>query len=148
MRFPDTGEVHFFALHLGTSYIERRKQARQLLSSEILGSPQFRTHRIIAGDFNEWTRGLASQLLSEHLESADIIMHLKRRTTYPGVAPFLHLDHIYYDRDFELRDMHLYRTKLSLIASDHLPLVAKFARADENLNQRGPVELPGDNSTA
>lgn len=112
---------------MGTSFTERPKQARQLLSSDILASDQFRTDRIVAGDFNEWTRGLASQLLSQHMESADIVMHLKRGTTYPGLMPFLHLDHIYYDRDFELRDMHLYRTKLSLLASDHLPLVATFA---------------------
>lgn len=124
---PEGHNVHFFALHLGTSYTERRKQARRLLSSDVLASDQFQSHRIVAGDFNEWTRGLASQLLSQHMESADIVMHLKRGTTYPGILPFLHLDHIYYDRDFELRDMHLYRTKLSLLASDHLPLIATFA---------------------
>jgi endonuclease/exonuclease/phosphatase family metal-dependent hydrolase len=127
LLLPEGRNVHFFALHLGTSYTERRKQARQLLSSDVLASAQFQTHRIVVGDFNEWTRGLASQLLSQHMESADIVMHLKRGTTYPGIMPFLHLDHIYYDRYFELRDMHLYRTKLSLLASDHLPLVATFA---------------------
>jgi len=127
LRIPDAGEVHLFSVHLGTSFAERRKQARQLVSSGILASDRFKTHRIVAGDFNEWTRGLTSQLLSDRLQSADIVMHLKRRKTYPGFAPFMHLDHIYYDRDFELRDMHLYRAKLSLIASDHLPLIATFA---------------------
>ena len=127
LLLPEGQSVHFFALHLGTSFTERRKQAQQLLSSDILVSTQFQTHRIVVGDFNEWTRGLASRLLSQHMESADIVMHLKRGTTYPGIMPFLHLDHIYYDRDFELRDMHLYRTRLSLLASDHLPLVATFA---------------------
>jgi endonuclease/exonuclease/phosphatase family metal-dependent hydrolase len=119
--------IHFFAVHLGTSYVERRKQARHLLSPGILLSSSIKTHRIVAGDFNEWTPGLASQLLSERLQSADILMHLKRRKTYPGVFPFLHLDHIYYDRDFELRDMRLHRTRLSFLASDHLPLVATFS---------------------
>jgi endonuclease/exonuclease/phosphatase family metal-dependent hydrolase len=127
LLFPGGANIHFFGVHLGTSYMERRKQARVLLSSDILVSPQFQTHRIVAGDFNEWTRGLATQLLSEYLQSADIVMHLKRGRTYPGIIPFMHLDHIYYDRDFELREMHLYRTRLSLMASDHLPLVATFA---------------------
>lgn len=127
LAFPEGVTAHVFALHLGTSYAERRKQARQLLSSDFLVSDQIHTHRIVAGDFNEWTRGLASRLLSEHLRSADILTHLKRGTTYPGIVPFLHLDHIYYDREFVLRDMNLYRTKLSLMASDHLPLVATFA---------------------
>jgi endonuclease/exonuclease/phosphatase family metal-dependent hydrolase len=127
---PDGNTTHFFAVHLGTSYAERRQQARQLLSPGILLSSGIKTHRIVFGDFNEWTRGLASQLLGEHLQSADIVMHLKRKTTYPGILPFMHLDHIYYDRDFELRDMHLHRTRVSLLASDHLPLVATFSTAN------------------
>lgn len=120
-------ELHFFALHLGTSFAERRVQARRLISSSILASDQFPSHRIVAGDFNEWTRGLATRLFSENMQSADIKIHLKRGSTYPGIAPFMHLDHIYYDPVFQLHDMHLYRTRLSLIASDHLPLVATFS---------------------
>jgi endonuclease/exonuclease/phosphatase family metal-dependent hydrolase len=121
--------AHFFALHLGTSYAERRSQARLLLSPDILLSSKIARPRIIAGDFNEWTRGLATQMLSRHFESADILMHLKRKRTYPGVLPFMHLDHIYYDADFILKEMHLHRTKLALLASDHLPLVASFSEA-------------------
>ena len=49
-----------------------------------------------------------------------------RRRSYPGVLPFMHLDHIYYDDLFELTDVNVYRTKLSLVASDHLPIVATF----------------------
>jgi endonuclease/exonuclease/phosphatase family metal-dependent hydrolase len=127
LSLPEAVIIHFFALHLGTSYLERRKQARQLLSPGILAAHERNTHRIVAGDFNEWTRGLTSQLLSEHLQSADLMLHLKHGKTYPGIVPFMHLDHIYYDNDFQLRDMKLLRTKLSLAASDHLPLVAKFA---------------------
>jgi endonuclease/exonuclease/phosphatase family metal-dependent hydrolase len=118
--------MYFFAVHLGTSFIERRHQARRLISPDLLGADEYSGHRIVAGDFNEWTRGLATQLLSTYMRSADITIHLKRSTTYPGIVPFMHLDHIYYDPDFELREMHLYRTPLSLLASDHLPLIATF----------------------
>jgi endonuclease/exonuclease/phosphatase family metal-dependent hydrolase len=118
--------LHFFAVHLGTSYLERRAQARRFLSEDILEHSEVKGARVVAGDFNEWTRGLATRLLSRHLQSADIMMHLKRRTTYPGVLPFMHLDHIYYDHGFYLREMHLHRTRLALLASDHLPLIADF----------------------
>lgn len=124
--------LHFFNLHLGTSHSERREQARDLLSPRILLSAEFSPGRIVAGDFNEWTRGLATQSLSECLQSADIGMHLKRTRTYPGVFPFMHLDHIYYDGCFQLHDMHLCRTKLALLASDHLPLVATFLRTNQS----------------
>jgi endonuclease/exonuclease/phosphatase family metal-dependent hydrolase len=119
-------ELHFFAIHLGTSFFERREQARRLVSTEIVEHAGFKGHRIVAGDFNEWTRGLASRLLSHHLQSADVAVHLKRRTTYPGILPFLHLDHIYYDPAFHLRAMHLHRSRLAFLASDHLPLVGDF----------------------
>jgi endonuclease/exonuclease/phosphatase family metal-dependent hydrolase len=118
--------LEFFGVHLGTSFVERRHQARRLVSNAILGSDRYSSNRIVAGDFNEWTRGLATKLLGTHMRSADIAIHLKRGATYPGIAPFLHLDHIYYDPDFELREMQLYRTRLSLLASDHLPLIATF----------------------
>jgi endonuclease/exonuclease/phosphatase family metal-dependent hydrolase len=117
--------VHFFAVHLGTSLLERREQARRF-SVDILEPTESWGYRVVAGDFNEWTRGLATQTLSRYLRSADISLHLKRTRTYPGLLPFMHLDHIYYDPDFFLREMHLHRTRLSLLASDHLPLIADF----------------------
>lgn len=127
LKLPEGNTMNFFAVHLGTSFLERPKQARQLLSRRILLAPDANAHCILAGDFNEWTNGAATRLLSEHLQSADITMHLKRKRTYPGVFPFMHLDHIYYDDCFQLREMHLDRSKLALIASDHLPLVARFS---------------------
>jgi endonuclease/exonuclease/phosphatase family metal-dependent hydrolase len=79
----------------------------------------------VLGDFNEWTRGLATTLLTQELASVDLFTHLKRRKTYPGVLPVLHLDHIYYQgARVEVRNVELPRTRRALIASDHLPLVA------------------------
>ena len=129
VSLSDTDTLHFFVVHLGTSFMERRQQARRLVGSEILDRRDVQGARIVTGDFNEWTRGLATQMLGRHLQSADILMHLKRRRTYPGVLPFLHLDHIYYDPVFQLREMRLHRTRLALLASDHLPLVADFETA-------------------
>ena len=57
-------------------------------------------------------------------ESIDLRAHLRRRRTYPGVFPVVHLDHIYYEGTVEVVKLELPRTRLSLMASDHLPLVA------------------------
>ena len=43
-----------------------------------------------------------------------------------GVFPVLHLDHIYYEGKVEVVKLELPRTRLSLMASDHLPLVAEL----------------------
>lgn len=125
--------LHFFAAHLGTSITERRIQARLLFSPAVLEHPAFEAARIIAGDFNEWTSGLATQLLNQHLKS------VKRQNTFPAFLPFLHLDHIYYDPAFHLRRMHVHRTPLARIASDHLPLVADFSESPPaSLDQTSP----------
>ncbi|MDQ3756140.1 MAG: endonuclease/exonuclease/phosphatase family protein, partial [Acidobacteriota bacterium] len=118
--------LHVFNVHLGTAFIERRHQARQLVSEEILNDAHLSGPRIVLGDFNEWTRGLASRLLSEQLHSVDVRTHLNRARTYPGALPLVHLDHIYYDPALELVSLRLHKTPASLVASDHLPLVADF----------------------
>jgi endonuclease/exonuclease/phosphatase family metal-dependent hydrolase len=118
--------LHVFNIHLGTAFIERRHQARKLISDEILNDKKLAGARIALGDFNEWTKGLASRLLGTHLQSADVRHHLKRARTYPGVLPFLHLDHVYYDNTLELKRLTLHKSRTALVASDHLPLVADF----------------------
>jgi endonuclease/exonuclease/phosphatase family metal-dependent hydrolase len=122
---PDT-TLHVFNVHLGTAYLERRHQGRKLIDDAILKNRELQGPRLMLGDFNEWTRGLASRLLAAHLKSADVRLHLPRSRTYPGVLPLLHLDHIYYEDSLKLESMRLHRSRTALIASDHLPLVADF----------------------
>ena len=118
--------LHVFNVHLGTAFVERRYQGRRLVSEEVLKGGKLSGPRVVLGDFNEWTRGLASRLLSEELESADVRQHLRRARTYPGPLPILHLDHVYYDAPLRLERLWLHKSLTSLVASDHLPLVADF----------------------
>lgn len=114
--------LHIYNVHLGTAVLERRYQATRLAA--FVHDRRVAGPKVILGDFNEWTRGLATKTLSALFESVDIYAHLKRRRTYPGIFPFLHLDHIYYEGRVEVRAVELTRSRLSLMASDHLPLVA------------------------
>ena len=118
----DGHTIHVYNVHLGTAILERRHQARRLaaiVADRHVGGP-----KLVLGDFNEWMRGLATALLSEKLNSVDLRSHLRRRRTYPGVFPILHLDHIYYAGRVEILRIELPRHRLALVASDHLPLVA------------------------
>jgi endonuclease/exonuclease/phosphatase family metal-dependent hydrolase len=63
-------------------------------------------------------------MLSARMNSVDLRDYCPHRRTYPGVFPVLHLDHIYYSGRVEILSVELVRTRLSLVASDHLPLVA------------------------
>ena len=122
----DSEVLHIFNVHLGTALLERRAQGRKLIAADILANDELQGPRVVLGDFNEWTRGLVSHLMAAHFESPDIRRHLRRSRTYPGVLPFMHLDHIYFDRHLILEKLILHRSRTALMASDHLPLVADF----------------------
>ena len=116
--------LHLYNVHLGTALLERRHQAGRL--SAILHDRRVGVPKVVLGDFNEWMRGMATEMLTERLKSIDLRAHLRRRHTYPGVFPVLHLDHIYYEGNVEVVKLELPRTRRSLMASDHLPLIAEL----------------------
>jgi endonuclease/exonuclease/phosphatase family metal-dependent hydrolase len=116
--------LHFYNVHLGTALLERREQAQKLAG--IVHDRRVAGPKIVLGDFNEWARGLATDVLAEKLHSIDLRKHLSgRRRTYPGFFPVLHLDHIYYEgARVEVEKVWLPKDRLAMMASDHLPLVA------------------------
>jgi endonuclease/exonuclease/phosphatase family metal-dependent hydrolase len=118
--------LHVFNVHLGTAFLERRKQGRLLTGLDILLNNELQGSRLLLGDFNEWAPGLTTKLLRAHMQSVDIKKHLRSRRTYPGVLPMFHLDHIYHDESMEVVGLTLHRTRTALVASDHLPLIAEF----------------------
>jgi endonuclease/exonuclease/phosphatase family metal-dependent hydrolase len=114
--------LQLFNVHLGTALLERRYQATRLAAwvhDRRVPSP-----KLVLGDFNEWSRGIAEDILARKLNSVDLYPHLRRRRTYPGIFPVLHLDHIYFEGAIDIRRIELPRTRLAMVASDHLPLVA------------------------
>jgi len=114
--------LHVYNVHLGTAILERRHQAQRLAS--IVADRHVGGPKIVLGDFNEWMRGLTTSLLSDRLKSVDLKEYMRRGRTYPGLFPILHLDHIYYAGRLEIVHVELERTRKSLVASDHLPLIA------------------------
>src|SRR5919201_3719200 len=53
--------LHLYNVHLGTAFLERRHQAGRL--SAILHDRRVPQPKIVLGDFNEWMKGLATQML-------------------------------------------------------------------------------------
>jgi endonuclease/exonuclease/phosphatase family metal-dependent hydrolase len=122
-----SGEIlQAFNIHLGTSFLERRYQARRLLSKDVLMQPDLTGARLVLGDFNEWTRGLTSKLLAMSFDTFRPQDDWRLPGTFPSMLPVLTLDHCYYESPLELEETRLWRTRRALIASDHLPLIATF----------------------
>jgi len=114
--------LQVYNVHFGTALLERRYQAPRL--ANWVHDRRIPGPKIVLGDFNEWGRGLVADVLAERLQSIDLFPHVRRRRTYPGFFPVLHLDHIYFEGDIDVRAINLPRSRMALVASDHLPLVA------------------------
>lgn len=126
VKMDDAQSLHIYNIHLGTAFRERRHQVKRLLDAEILNREHF-APRLMLGDFNDWMRGMALRHLRSHFHSADPDLQIPHRRTYPGFLPLVTLDHIYYDSHLRVERSFVHRTALSMVASDHLPLVAEFS---------------------
>lgn len=113
--------VHVFNCHLGLALRERRDQL-DLLADFLTTSSGLEGPRVLMGDFNEWHRGPITRGLRRAFASP---MRRVRRT-HPAVFPLFALDRIYWDTDLEGEDFHVHRTRVSRLASDHLPVVARL----------------------
>jgi endonuclease/exonuclease/phosphatase family metal-dependent hydrolase len=116
--------LHVFNVHLGTGHPERHSQANRLLDADLLRAVDISGPRVVLGDFNEWTRGAVTRTLTGEFHLTDLHLHLARRRTYPTLLPVLHLDHIYFDHHLATQKAWFHASRSSIIASDHLPLVA------------------------
>ncbi|HEY3706345.1 MAG TPA: endonuclease/exonuclease/phosphatase family protein [Terracidiphilus sp.] len=118
--------VHVFNVHLGTGHMERRYQARKLLNPEVLEQPDLVGPRLVLGDFNEWTRGITTRLLQSSFKTFRPRHVGRYPRTFPGMLPLVSLDHCYYDEPLHVQSSRLWRSKMALWASDHLPLIVDF----------------------
>jgi endonuclease/exonuclease/phosphatase family metal-dependent hydrolase len=122
--------LHVFNVHLGTAVRERRQQAIRLLDRDLLRAIDISGPRIVIGDFNEWVRGMVTKTLVAEFHLTDLRAHLTRARSYPALLPLLNLDHIYFDHHLRIEKAFYHRSRRSLIASDHLPLVADLVLSE------------------
>jgi endonuclease/exonuclease/phosphatase family metal-dependent hydrolase len=122
--------LHIFNVHLGTAFLERRHQGRRLIAPELLSDAEIQSPRIVLGDFNEWVHGMVTRTLVAEFHLTDLRAYLTRVRSYPALLPLLNLDHIYFDHHLRIEKAFFHRTRRSMIASDHLPLVADLVLSD------------------
>jgi endonuclease/exonuclease/phosphatase family metal-dependent hydrolase len=113
--------LHVFNAHFGLALRERRRQLA-LLAAFIGASAALAGPRVLMGDFNEWHPGPITRGLRR--EFASPMRRLRR--THPALFPLFRLDRIYWDVELEGETFHAHRTRLSRVASDHLPVVARL----------------------
>jgi endonuclease/exonuclease/phosphatase family metal-dependent hydrolase len=112
--------LHVFNCHFGLAFRERREQLELLAGFMRAGSCE--GPRVVMGDFNEWHRGPVTRGLK--LEFSSPMRRMRR--THPAMFPIFKLDRIYWDVELEADEFHVHRSRLSRVASDHLPVVARL----------------------
>ncbi len=122
----DDAVVHFFAAHLGLHWRERRRQAAQLLSADILRDAALAHPLVLVGDFNSFSnRSAVPRWLRRQL--VDCALSARNEApTFPAGFPLLRLDHCYVDAAFRVTSVEVHRSPLARRASDHLPLVVEL----------------------
>ncbi|MDQ3264690.1 MAG: endonuclease/exonuclease/phosphatase family protein [Myxococcota bacterium] len=133
--------LHVFALHLGLGIGERRRQEGLLLSSDILGDAVRPDPVVLCGDFNYWGGGPVPSMVLKALHDPALLLD-SPRNTYHSKVPFFRLDRMFVDEQVRPLWVHPHRTPLSILASDHLPLVMRFeAPILQPGRETAPVEL-------
>jgi len=106
--------------HFGLRAWERREQVQRLITCLSMTN---RSPFILMGDFNEWfVWGRPRRWLQRHFH------RIHSPATFPSRWPILGLDHILSDPPERLGRTRVFKGEQTRIASDHLPLTARYSR--------------------
>ncbi|MHB8872360.1 MAG: endonuclease/exonuclease/phosphatase family protein [Myxococcaceae bacterium] len=137
-----TTPLHLFCLHLGLTAGERREQEVMLLSAEILRDAARREPVVICGDFNYWWSGPVPALVRHSIHDAALEVGQPGRT-YPSRLPLFRLDRFFTAGAVQPLEVRVHRSELASRASDHLPVVMRFATLAPGAIEHHPVQLIG-----
>jgi len=116
--------LHFFNVHLGHSSRERYYQRRKLLSPSILFDQTLMDPMAVLGDFNDRPIPLVHSKLRNHFVDSFSATGTNIKSTYFLGPIGFKLDRIYFDRNFQVVESYVVKSRLAYKASDHLPLVS------------------------
>ncbi len=117
------GPFRLIACHLSIGAARRRAQAAMLLEAlRTGGGPALPT--LLLGDLNEWRPDCSALAVLRPAFGEPCAL-----PTFPAFRPVLPLDHLLCRPAGLLRDLAVHDSPLARRASDHLPLVARFAAA-------------------
>ncbi|WP_064713161.1 endonuclease/exonuclease/phosphatase family protein [Rhizobium bangladeshense] len=116
--------------HLGLRGRERIRQMTTLLNSGWLhGSSDEPVPSILCGDFNAVPSSATYRLAKRSLTDAQLAGNAAPRATFPSRYPLMRLDHIFVTNDLVVERASVLETRLTRVASDHLPLLAEISFA-------------------
>ncbi len=118
-------KLQVLATHLGLNRRERMCQANALTGPDWLGHPDCRAPLVLCGDFNALPGSFVYRHFIRRLNDAHRTGRGQRlKGTWPVRLPLMRLDYLFLSPDIKVRRISAPRTPQTMVASDHLPLVA------------------------
>ena len=113
--------------HLGLTPPERASQTKVLGGPEWLQHPDCRPPIILCGDFNLLPSSPIHKRLKDILnDRQESLSFGHTEWTFPSHYPIMRLDHLFVSPDIHVESVKIPQTKLTKIASDHLPMLVKL----------------------
>jgi len=116
--------------HLGLTPPERSSQVKVLCGPEWLQHPACRRPVLLCGDFNALPSSAVHKRLKSALNDEQASLGFGHTEwTFPSHYPLVRFDHLFVSPDLSVESVQIPQTKLTRVASDHLPLVVKLRLA-------------------
>jgi len=113
--------------HLGLTPPERSSQVKVLCGPEWIQHPECRPPIILCGDFNALPSSAIHKRLKDSLNDEQASLSFGHTEwTFPSHYPLVRFDHLFVSPDLNVESVQIPQTKLTRVASDHLPLVVKL----------------------
>ena len=113
--------------HLGLTPPERSSQVKVLSGAEWLQHPDCRPPVVLCGDFNALPSSTVHKRLKSALNDEQQRLSLGHTEwTFPSQHPIVRFDHLFVSPSITVESVQIPQTKLTRVASDHLPLLVKL----------------------
>lgn len=113
--------------HLGLTPPERTSQVKVLSGAEWLEHPDCRPPVILCGDFNALPSSTVHKRLKGVLNDEQQRLSFGHTEwTFPSHHPIVRFDHLFVSPNLTVEGVQIPQTKLTRVASDHLPLLVKL----------------------
>jgi len=118
------GPLHVANCHLGLAEQERKWQVERLIAHRLFAESSH-LPTVVIGDLNDWRNQLHTSVLKTH-GFEHVTAPISRFRSFPAYMPVASLDKAFARGNIQVVAARVVRTKLSRVASDHLPLVVDF----------------------
>jgi endonuclease/exonuclease/phosphatase family metal-dependent hydrolase len=112
--------------HLSIQFRERLLQIQQLLGAEWIAKSETDLPLVVCGDLNSSQFSPVYRGLRRDLVDAQRANGARAVPTWPSRRPLLRIDHLFTSRSIAVLRCEVRRDRLTMAASDHLPLLAEL----------------------